>query len=95
MGIFWLGIGIALGCVYLWLQWIQVKNISVGTGVSRVLFSLLFSFRLVLFVVVTGFALRQNFIYGLFLFAGFWIARSLLLVLIGSGHVNCYNRRNL
>jgi hypothetical protein len=95
MSILWFFIGLALGLVYMWLQWIQVKNINPCKSTIRASFMFGYAGRLALFVVIASFALRENLLFGLVMFAGFWIARSLALVFIGSGRIHWPVRRNL
>jgi hypothetical protein len=90
----WFMIGVALACVYMWLQWLQIKKINPGGTVSQKGLVLSLLLRLSLFIVVTGFALQKSPASGLIMFAGFWAARSMLLILIGSGRVSWFVRRS-
>jgi len=94
MILLWFFVGLALGCVYVWLQWLQVKNITPDAVAARRNFSLLYALRLTLFTVVTAIALHSGVVFGLVMFAGFWTSRSLFLILIGSGRVRLSVRRN-
>lgn len=95
MSILWFVIGLALGFVYMCLQWIQVQKINPSKSKIRAGFMFGYAGRLLLFVVIASFALRENVLYGLVMFAGFWLARSLVLVFIGSGRLHWRVRRNL
>ena len=91
----WFMIGVALACVYMWLQWMQIKRINPGGLVSQKGLVLSLLLRLFLFIGVISFALQERFVFGLVLFAGFWAARSVLIILIGSGRVSWFVRRSL
>ena len=90
----WFMIGVALACVYMWLQWMQIKRINPGGLVSQKGLVLSLLLRLFLFIGVLSFALKVCYVFGLVLFAGFWTARSVLLILIGSGRVSWFVRRS-
>lgn len=94
MSIFWFVIGLAVACIFMWLQWLQIKNLSPGGSTSRMSISLLFILRLVFFAVVAGIAFRESLKFGIVLFAGFWTARSFLLFLIGTGRFSWGGRRH-
>jgi len=90
----WFIIGAALACVYVWLQWMQIRKINPGASVSlkRLVLSLLF--RLFLFIFVTSFALQESPIFGLVMFAGFWATRSMIFLMVGSGRMGWVVRRS-
>lgn len=94
MSILWFIVGVALGFVFIGLQWLQVKNIDPCKNISRTGFLFGYILRLMLFVIVASFALLEKVLYGLVMFAGFWITRSLLLLFIGSGRIRWGVRRN-
>jgi hypothetical protein len=95
MSILWFVIGLGLGIAYIWLQWLQVKNINPYKSKARPIFMVSYVARLVLFVIVESLALWTGLLSGLMLFAGFWMMRSLLLIYIGSGRIRWGVRRNL
>ena len=90
----WFIIGVALACVYVWLQWLQIKRMNPSGPVSRKGLVLSLLLRLFLFIVVTSFALQESPVFGFVMFAGFWAARSMLLIMIGSGRIGWVVRRS-
>ncbi len=90
----WFMIGAALACVYMWLQWMQIRKIYPGGLVSRKRLVLSLLLRLFLFIFVTSFALHKSPIVGLVMFAGFWATRSVILMMVGSGRMGWAVRRS-
>lgn len=84
MSIVWLLGGALIAVILLILQWAQVRRVSPGYTASRWrIFSSFFG-RMLLFAVAQSFALLHKPINGLIFFSGFWVTRSLALIILGS-----------
>ncbi|MCD4673940.1 MAG: hypothetical protein K8R77_14860 [Anaerolineaceae bacterium] len=83
MEITWFVIGITFACVYMWLQWLQIQKYVPGVSAPKLRLILNFCLRIALFAGIAILALHEDATYGLLLFLGFWVARSILLIAIG------------
>lgn len=80
----WFILGAITGCLYIGLQYVQVLRISPARKMSNLSVLLFFLLRLVLFSTVIYFGLQQGLINALVSFSGFMIARTVLVIIIGS-----------